>query len=156
MEITLDVITASIKNAIAEMFKGKKDEAKPTDEQINKVAAEQSELLKKDYDAKIATASARVKKEAEDAHKISMDANIAITASKEIELIAAKADVTRLTIELAAAKAGETIVKKVGDPPLSGDKKIELTGNEKILQELLAEATETEKMIYAPKKPVHN
>ena len=143
MEITLDGITASIKNAIAEAFKGKKDETKPTDEQINKVAAEQAELLKKDYDAKIVTASATVKAEAESAHKVSMDA-------KEVELTAAKADVTRLTTELAAATAGETVISKVGDPPIDG-KKPEVSENVKALQEVLKNVPVSEKMLHAPK-----
>lgn|SRR3990167_7888952 len=111
MEFTIEGITAAIKDGIAAAFKGK--EAKPTEEQLNKIAGEQAAILKADYTTKIADASTKVKAEAEAAHKIVIDA-------KEKELTTATAEVTRLTAELEAARAGETKVAKVTDPPIGG------------------------------------
>ena len=136
---------------------------------IGKVESNADGVFMKDEDVKkmmlvnesneTLTASLQAEKEGRIADNIAKDTIISVLKTEKDTLTTENKNLssenTRLTTELAAAKAGETVVKPTdADPNIIGSKKKELTKNESVLAEILASTSETERAMYAPKKPV--
>ena len=157
-------IVKSIKDAITAAFKIKNEEPVVADASLFTVGEtitgsdsgatatietiDGDTITVKDVTAKVEDTAAA---DAE-AAKVAEAAKILTAKDLEIKNLKAEKDgmITAFASELAAAKAGETKLPKVIDPPPAGVKKV-LNENEKALQNILSKATETEKLIHIKK-----